>query len=322
MSDRPKVSVIIVAYNMAREIPRTVFSFLPPYQRGLALEDVEILVLENGSDSPVDPACVASWPSCVRYLTPDEIRPSPAYALNFGARMARGDYVCPVIDGARMASPGLLAHALEAAHGRAKPFIATVGLHIGEKPQQFAAAEGYDQGVEDAMLAQADWSTDGYRLFEIACFGRSAETGWFGKMSESNAPVLRREHFLEFGGFDTGFNTPGGGLVNLDFFRRCVEDKEVFYALLLGEGTFHQYHGGVSTSEPVKTAKAELGGKSFWDLYVEEYQQVRGKTWRPPTRTPYLFGQPVAAGLPPLRSIRRALGKAIRDTEAKESRLQ
>jgi len=47
MNRRPEISIIIIAYNMAREVPRTVFSFLPPFQRGIAPEDVEIIVVEN-----------------------------------------------------------------------------------------------------------------------------------------------------------------------------------------------------------------------------------------------------------------------------------
>lgn len=65
---RPVISVIIIAYNMAREIPRTVQSFLPPYQRAVTFEDVEIIVMENGSSAPLDPEVVRGWPNCVRYV--------------------------------------------------------------------------------------------------------------------------------------------------------------------------------------------------------------------------------------------------------------
>lgn len=308
----PKISVIIVAYNMAREIPRTVYSFLPPFQRNIAMEDVEIIVLENGSTARVPAEIVETWPPNVHYMAPDKIFASPAYALNFGVAQAGGEFVCPVIDGARMASPGLLSNGLAAAAISDRAFIATVGLHLGDKPQQLAVSDGYDQEREDALLARIDWQNNGYALFDISCFGRSADTGWFGPVAESNAPILRRDHYERMGGYDTSFTIPGGGLVNLDFFRRGVEDPESVFITLLGEGTFHQYHGGVTTSKPVRQAAPELGGKSAWDVYVEEYQSIRGEEWRIPRVVPILFGRPVGTGKRPvLACIRRALDRAL-----------
>ena len=38
------------------------------------------------------------------------------------------------------------------------------------------------------------------------------------------------------------------GLVNLDFFRQVVESSLCTSGILLGEGTFHQFHGGVATN--------------------------------------------------------------------------
>jgi len=55
---RPIISVVIISYNMAREIPRTVQSFLPPYQLAIGYNDIEIIVMENGSSHPVDPEVV------------------------------------------------------------------------------------------------------------------------------------------------------------------------------------------------------------------------------------------------------------------------
>ena len=47
-----KLSIIIAGYNMQRELPRTIFSTLPPYQKDCNQLDIEIVVVDNGSDIP------------------------------------------------------------------------------------------------------------------------------------------------------------------------------------------------------------------------------------------------------------------------------
>ena len=41
---------------------------------------------------------------------------------------------------------------------------------------------------------------------------------------------------------------PGGGYVNLDFFERVANAPGVNLVTLLGEGSFHQVHGGTTTN--------------------------------------------------------------------------
>ena len=50
---RPKLSVIVIIYDMAREAPRTLQSFAVPYQTGIAPEDYEVIVVDNGSPTPL-----------------------------------------------------------------------------------------------------------------------------------------------------------------------------------------------------------------------------------------------------------------------------
>jgi hypothetical protein len=89
--------------------------------------------------------------------------------------------------------------------------------------------------------------------------------------------------FEELGGFDEGFRMPGGGLVNLDFYKRAVEHTRTTLIYLAGEGCFHQLHGGVTTGK-----KQE--GHTFEDLN-EEYRQLRGEGFTAPTESPLLFGR-------------------------------
>lgn len=288
---RPLISIIIIAYDMAREIPRTVQSFLPPYQMGISNEDVEIIVMENGSSVPVEPEIVLSWPDCVRYIKVENPKASPANALNQGVALCKGDWVCPVIDGARLITPGVLSlsHSLMKAHEN--PVIATIGYHLGHKIQQENVLEGYNQEAEDALLESIGWPNNAYNLFKISSLGGSAKGGWLSKIAESNVLILKKDFYLSIGGFDESFDTPGGGLVNLDFFKRTVEHETSQYLMLLGEGSFHQYHGGVTTSRAVNLPSLENEEKTTWELYSEEYMRIRGEVYKVPQETPFVYGK-------------------------------
>ena len=48
-----RLSIIVIGFDMKRELPRTVVSLLPPYQQGVHHDEVEIIVVDNGSAEPV-----------------------------------------------------------------------------------------------------------------------------------------------------------------------------------------------------------------------------------------------------------------------------
>ena len=51
---RPKLSVVVVCYEMAAQIKNTLRSLLPPYQRGVETSDYEIILIDNGSAKILD----------------------------------------------------------------------------------------------------------------------------------------------------------------------------------------------------------------------------------------------------------------------------
>ena len=55
---------------------------------------------------------------------------------------------------------------------------------------------------------------------------------------------MPRSLWEELGGYDEAFETPGGGFVNSDTLTRAVSLTNTTIITLLGEGTFHQVHGG------------------------------------------------------------------------------
>ncbi|MFT7218862.1 MAG: glycosyltransferase involved in cell wall biosynthesis [Candidatus Azotimanducaceae bacterium] len=268
----PKLSVIVIFYNMQREAKRTLQSLTVDYQRGIELSDYEVIVLDSNSTKPLDGDWVRSLQSNFRYEYVSPNNPSPCTALNHGASLARGNTLVNVIDGARILSPGVLANMLRAEQAFPAPFTYTLGMHLGHKRQNESISEGYNQSVEDELLASVPWESDGYSLFKISCLAGSSKEGFLNPIYESNCFAVGRDTLAAMGGFDEGFVTPGGGLVNLDVFRQLMSNDEVTPVMLVGEATFHQFHGGVATNVPT--------AENPWDVFDAEYEQLRGEKFQ------------------------------------------
>lgn len=94
---------------------------------------------------------------------------------------------------------------------------------------------------------------------------------------------MTRTQFRAMGGFDTRFTTPGGGLVNHDFLKRTAVDPDTRFVVLLGEGSFHQVHGGIATNCSPKARPIET--------FQAEYEAIYGMRYtRPDLPEPFYFG--------------------------------
>jgi glycosyltransferase involved in cell wall biosynthesis len=293
--------MIVVVHDMARELPRTLHSLSPGYQRGMTGDDYEIIVVDNGSPDPLRPALVASFDGRLRLERIDPAPPSPARAANHGLRLAKGELVGLIVDGARLVSPGLLVQALRAACLAPRPVITAPAFHLGPVRHMEAAEADYGQAAEDRLLTESGWEDDGYRLFEISTLAGSWGRGLFGPAGESSSLFCPRSVWDELGGLDERFALPGGGLVNHDLYRRACALEGVGLIVLLGEGTFHQYHGGAATTR-----------RYAWDEMHAEYQAITGAPHQPPANSPLYVG-PVRPALLPLieRSARQAINRRV-----------
>lgn len=291
----PQLSIIVVIFNMRREAPRTLFSLSSAYQKIVSAANYEVIVVENGSSAPLAAAEVARFGSNFRYLWIDDASPSPAGAINRGVTLARAPWVGVMIDGARIATPGVVALALQCLERFERAVVGTVGFHLGPDTQMYSLRHGYNQTIEDELLARVKWQTHGYRLFEIGSQAGSSPLNWLGTINESNLIFLPRALFDELHGYDERFALPGGGIVNLDFYRRACDLPNSTLITLFGEATFHQVHGGAITNQPASELPRRL------QTYGEEYLRIRGVPFERSDRQPLLFGHARPEIMPWLR---------------------
>lgn len=276
------LSVVVNFFNNRREARNTLHSLTAGYQRGAKGLAYEVIAVDNGSSEPLSEAEVRAYGPQFRYRYVDHASVSPAAAINAACRDAAGEQLLVVIDGAHILSPRILQRSCMAFNALPSPFIATVPFHLGPKQQYDSVLEGYDQQVEDGVLASSGWKQDGYRLYSATAAFADGSEGWFGMLFESGCFGLRKRDFFALGGYDERFQSRGGGLVNLDLFRRALLRTELDYVVLLGEGTFHQFHGGVTTNQP--------RDRQPWAVFEEEYVRLRGTPYQRVPRAPLLLG--------------------------------
>ncbi|MFT4824935.1 MAG: hypothetical protein ACI9A2_004545 [Halioglobus sp.] len=282
----PLISIIVIVYDMPTQAVNTIASLTAQYQQGVKETDYEVLIVENESPNAIPNECIQSLPANFRYFKREETKSTPVHAVNYGASQAVGKNICLMIDGARMLTPGAVKNLILGHRLDDNAVVSIPGYHIGNELQQEAVKSGYGLEAEQRLIESIDWPRHGYRLFDVACFSGSSAPGFFLPNSESNCISIPRYIWVELGGCDPRFNLRGGGLTNLDLYKRACEFPGVQHVIILGEGTFHQFHGGVTTG-----GEEESVTEAYMDASQEQYRQLRGGDYVNPVTNPIFLGQ-------------------------------
>lgn len=290
-NDRPLLTVVVIVYQMSSQAARTLFTLSTSYQRDVSAHEYEVLVVENASDDNLSPRRVRRFGPQFRYLRRDESGVSPAPAINVGLAQARGDIIALMVDGARMVSPGVLRNALDAFRIQRNAVVAVPGYHIGYDDHMLREDAGHSLRQDRALLAGIPWRTDGYRLFDISIQSGANPYGYLHPLGESNCMFATREQYEAIGGADERFNLPGGGMVNLDMYCELLRPADTRLFLTPGEGTFHQFHGGVTTQADAERA-------ALMTEFNRNYYEIRGTSYFAPEKEPYFIGEVRNPALP------------------------
>jgi cephalosporin hydroxylase len=276
------LAVVVVVHNMRREASRTLHSLSRSYQRGVDGLDYEVIVVENRSEPEqrLGEEFVASFGTEFRYIDlGGQATPSPAGAINRGIAASTAPALALMIDGAHVLTPGVLRFGMLGLSTYAPAIVTSKQWYVGPGQQPQAVAAGYSSELEDRLFAEVEWPTDGYRLFEIGHFIGNRD--WFDGEWESNCIFVPRALIEQVGAMDERFSAPGGGFVNLDFFERMVGTPGVTLVTMLGEGSFHQVHGGTTTNA--------ADPDELISSYDDQYEELRGRRFQvPPQRAHYV----------------------------------
>jgi hypothetical protein len=304
---------VVVVFRMSAQAENTIRSFCAGYQRNVAESDYEVIVVENASTDVLGEERALSLGGNVRYFLRDEPGTSPGPALDFGVSRARAARVGLVIDGARLVTPRVVEYALLAGRMDPASLVVVPGYHLGPTEQQ--KNPGYDEAAERALLRGIEWPSNGYRLFEISTLSSANRHGVFHPFMESNCVFCPKASYEAIGGADPRFDLPGGGSVNLYLYRKLAMLPASRLVVLPGEGSFHQFHGGVTTTHPGPRLGPRLGpGEESLDevlaAHKSQLASILGAPFEAPKREPMLLGAVTSFAQPQLAfSSERALAR-------------
>jgi cephalosporin hydroxylase len=282
----PDLSIVVVVHNMRREATRSLRSLTRRYQQGIDDRTFEVIVVENGSDPTrrLGGEMVEHFGRRFRYIDMGaDASPSPVPAMNRGLAESRGRNLALMIDGAHVLTPRVLHYGLAGLEAYTPAVVATQAWYIGPGQQGDVMRSGYDQTVEDALFEQIRWPADGYRLFEIGHF--TGDRDWFDGLWESNCLFAPRSMLEQIGGLDEGFAMPGGGYCNLDLYERLASAPGVRVVTILGEGSFHQVHGGITTNQA-----DPLERRQRVRSYTDHFAELRGRPFMGPEKPIHFVG--------------------------------
>ena len=217
--ETPAVSVIIPTYNRGRWLPATVASVLAQ-----TLPSLEILIVDDGSTDDTAAVCAEfSYP--VRYIRQDNA--GVGAARNRGAAEARGEWLA-FLDSDDLWTPDKLEVQLAALAATGAPVSITGFEFVDLEGRPLTARQGFARAFPlfaDTGMTPVEFFGLHFESGSVRAAGRThalyhgdAHTAFFyGNFASPATAMVRRDLFLEVGGFDEGL--------------RVAEDTEFFHRL-------------------------------------------------------------------------------------------
>jgi len=280
--NKPSLSIIIISYDMPRQLENTLYSLSTEHQQNVNDDDYEVIIVENCSNNTLSDLSIKKLPKNFRYILREECGVSPVPALNQGFAESKGETIGILLDGARMLTPRVIEHVLASNRMFKNPIVAVPAYHIGEHEH-----ENYNTGrekEEQELLKDSNWKKDGYELFNHACNSIANPRGYFHPLMECNALFCSRESFKAINVGNDAFNLLGGGSYNLHLYRSLGLNTDQALVILPGEGSFHQFHSGVTTS------KNQANRSTLLTQFNEQLNSHWGGQYKALAREPILFG--------------------------------
>lgn len=183
-----------------------------------------------------------------------------------------------------MVTPRVVEYALAVSRMSPDALVAVPAFNLGPHLHHQHLEHDYNETLEKQLLEDCRWQSNGYRLFDISNLGEANPRGLFQPFMENNCYFTSRTNFAAIGYADERFQYPGGGSLNLHMFRSIGMLPQCDpYCVMAGEGTFHQFHGGVTT--------AQIAGRELLlSAFREQLESIWGGRFPALEREPFLIG--------------------------------
>jgi hypothetical protein len=258
-----RLTIILGCFELEHQITRTLTSINVAICHQQEL-DVDVVIADNSRIkfcTTIDKLLPNCRSANVCTFGQDPIH----FALNKIVAESESDFVCVMIDGARIWSPQILKRCINLL--ATKNLIHVPNYQIGHSHQMYASERGFTMEDEEKILLDAGWPyLDTEKLIQNSTIEDHAGIG--PRIFESNCLFLSRELWTEVRGFDQSFKRADGGFASADLLQRLVSAGGQL-RILTSEGTFHQLHAGSTTSGPLSTRQA------IKEMTIE-YKNIRG----------------------------------------------
>ncbi|KZR77518.1 glycosyltransferase family A protein [Prochlorococcus marinus] len=244
-----ELSIIVGSYELTHQISNTVTSILSALSQTVV--SAEIIIADNSKSLKTIDSNIVNYIN-VNVIDFSELDIPIHASMNLAVERACGDYLCLMIDGARLWSPNIIREVDQ--YLSLYTVVHVPNYQLGTDYQMYGNHGAGSFKCEDKLLIDCGWPfLKTSQLIELSFLEPHAGIG--PTIFESNCLFLSRKMWDEVNGYDLQFQRKDGGFASADLLSRLIENN-CELKVLADAGTFHQFHFGTTTSSPLQTRKA------------------------------------------------------------------